>query len=196
MKHTVCNLTKDIDVVETQKNPRLVDLSEETFIRDNKAEHFCLRDIIAQKLLPAGYQFKIFETYRSIEKQIGFWNAEIKKIKEENPDFSDEQIEEKANIGIANPYKIGSGHQTGAAVDLTLCLNKIPLDMGTEYLDTSNPKTPTFSDGLTAEQICNRKKLFSVMKDVGMVNYPDEWWHYSYGEQEWGSTYEPKGNPF
>ena len=94
-------------------------------------------------------------------------------------------MKEKANDGIADPDGIGSGHQTGAALDLTLCKDGKELDMGTSYLDTNNPKTPTFSKGLTKQQLKNRSVLYFLMSFAGLANYPLEWWHYSYGEQEW-----------
>ena len=38
----------------------------------------------------------------------------------------------------------------------------------------------------------NRRLLLEVMTAVGLVNYPREWWHFSYGDQYWacvtGST--------
>lgn len=190
-KHTVGNKTAVIDVVETEQNPALIELDKSKYIQDKICEYFKVRKIVASKLdmaaehLPHGYQFKIFETYRSATKQILFWEKELIKIKSQYPDFSQEQIEEKANEGIANPYKIGSGHQTGSALDLTICKDGKELDMGTDYLDTDNPKTPTFSKGLTEQQMNNRKMLCFLMSVAGLVNYPLEWWHYSYGEQEW-----------
>ena len=165
-KHTVGDKTAYIDVTETEKNPILIPLSADKYIQDQNCEHFKLRSILIQKLeiaskfLPQGHQFKIFETYRSLKKQKAFWDEEISKTKKLHPDWSEEQINAKANEGIANPYQIGSGHQTGAALDLTICKNGKELDMGTSYLDTSNPKTPTFSNGLTTQQTQNRALLF------------------------------------
>lgn len=190
-KHTVGNKTALIEVKETEKNPILVQLDGTKYIQDKNCEYFVLRSVVAQKLeqasdfLPKGYQFKIFETYRSSAKQIHFWDEEIAKLKNLHPDWTVAQLSEKANEGIANPYKIGSGHQTGAALDLTICKDGKELDMGTPYLDTNNPKTPTFSKEITPQQRENRKLLYSLMAVAGLVNYPLEWWHYSYGEHEW-----------
>ena len=189
--HTVGNETAIIDVKETEKNPKLVPLQGKKYLQAPCCEQFMLRRKVANKLaiaasmLPDGYQFKIFETYRTAQKQIALWNNELAKIKAQNPHISQTELEEKANIGIANQYKIGSGHQTGAAFDLTLCKDGQELDMGTPYLDTNNPKTPTFSKGLTLDQMQNRSLLFFLMTIAGLSNYPLEWWHYSYGEQEW-----------
>lgn len=86
---------------------------------------------------------------------------------------------------IANPYKGYSGHQTGGAVDIGLC-NKDgeDLDMGTSYSE-HNEKTKTKNRYLTDEERKNRELLFKAMTSVGFVNYPMEWWHYSYGDRMW-----------
>ena len=31
----------------------------------------------------------------------------------------------------------------------------------------------------------NRELLFNVMEAQGFVNYPTEWWHFSYGDRYW-----------
>ena len=32
-----------------------------------------------------------------------------------------------------------------------------------------------------------RRLLFHTLIDVGFVNYPEEWWHFDYGNQWWAS---------
>jgi len=31
----------------------------------------------------------------------------------------------------------------------------------------------------------NRQLLCQVLSSVGLVNYPTEWWHWSYGDRYW-----------
>ena len=31
----------------------------------------------------------------------------------------------------------------------------------------------------------NRELLAQVLRGVGLVNYPTEWWHWSYGDRYW-----------
>ena len=31
----------------------------------------------------------------------------------------------------------------------------------------------------------NRRLLYHVMVSAGFTNYPDEWWHFDYGNQNW-----------
>lgn len=63
------------------------------------------------------------------------------------------------------------GHQTGGAVDLTLCdINGIPLDMGSEY----PVKCPEMVTSYVLAPIVNerRRLLCNVMRKEGFVNYP------------------------
>ncbi len=180
-------------ICETDENQNLVVLDQAVIFKDdNYIEHFVVRPEIALKLyqaskkLPKEWHFKVFEGFRSNEKQNALWENEKKRIKKENPLLSEEEVVEIANLGIANPNYLGSGHQTGGAVDITICdeFGK-ELDMGTSYLDTTNPKTVTDANGLTPLQYKNRYMLKSLLESVGLINYPLEWWHFSFGEQEW-----------
>ena len=93
-------------------------------------------------------------------------------------------------------------HSTGAAIDLTLAdMNNKPLDLGGEidfigpesrpdfYKNNSSkiphPKHQVFQD--------RRSILFSVMEQAGFAQHPNEWWHFSYGDQLW-SWLSKKGN--
>lgn len=65
------------------------------------------------------------------------------------------------------------------------------VDMGTgfdsfEPIARSNHYENIQSPSCKEQQIRdNRRVLFSVMTQAGFANYPDEWWHWSYGDQEW-----------
>ncbi len=87
-----------------------------------------------------------------------------------------------------------SPHSTGAAIDLTLSdsLGK-PLDLGGKideigpisepnyYLDISNLETNC------KESLWHRRRvlLSDVMTRNGFVQHPNEWWHFSFGDQLW-----------
>lgn len=34
----------------------------------------------------------------------------------------------------------------------------------------------------------NRRLLYKIMRDAGFANYPEEWWHWSYGDQMWAAN--------
>lgn len=192
--HTVGDVSLECDILETENPPELIENDPNNlFVNTYSCEYFLLRQKTynklteAKKYLPKGYHFKAFELYRPIKRQIYYWDCVLRELEEKYPHLSPEKLDEMANIYIANPYKQGSGHQTGAALDLTLCdENNKELDMGTAWREF-NDLTPTFSNSakLTETQKKNRKILYEAMITAGFVNYFEEWWHYSYGDIEW-----------
>lgn len=135
--------------------------------------------------IPSGYSLMIIEAFRSPEIQQEKWNKRFKEVSIQNPNLSKEELFRITRLGVASPTGEGP-HQTGGAVDVTLTLNGKKLDMGTEWLEF-NAKTPTNSKEITNDQMSNRKVLLNVMKKYGFVNYPGEWWHYSYGDRMWAA---------
>jgi D-alanyl-D-alanine dipeptidase len=72
-----------------------------------------------------------------------------------------------------------SRHNLGAAVDLTL-INAITgqeISMGTPYDMFGAAAHTKNARGIIAK---NREKLRTTMERQGFVNYPNEWWHFSY----------------
>ena len=97
---------------------------------------------------------------------------------------------ELVRVTIADPVDVPSGHQYGAAVDVTIMRAGEPLDMGTAWaeftsLTTKSDRVPTASSNITANQRENREHLKRIMEAVGFINYAEEWWHYSYGDRLW-----------
>jgi zinc D-Ala-D-Ala dipeptidase len=124
------------------------------------------------------------------------WNRVHEKMKLDHPFSSPEELIEMTEVWIANPFKEGSGHQTGAAVDLTLCYQDgTELDMGTKMQEFT-PKSITASPDLTMVQKENRSILLQAMSSQDFVNYPNEWWHFSYGERLWASLIGAKETLF
>jgi D-alanyl-D-alanine dipeptidase len=80
-------------------------------------------------------------------------------------------------------------HVAGAAVDVTLvdsCGQE--LDLGTQIDVTpeqSGGRCCFAADGVSREARANRDLLARVLCREGLVNYPTEWWHYSYGDRYW-----------
>ena len=81
-------------------------------------------------------------------------------------------------------------HSTGAAVDLTLSSSDgTPLDMGGE-IDAigavSEPQHYAGREGSEARRWHQRRQLLAeVMGASGFAQHPNEWWHYSFGDQLW-----------
>ena len=58
--------------------------------------------------------------------------------------------------------------------------------MGTTLTDFGK-RVNTNSDLISQPQMKNRKILYDAMINAGFVNYPLEWWHYSYGDRMWAA---------
>jgi zinc D-Ala-D-Ala dipeptidase len=76
-----------------------------------------------------------------------------------------------------------SGHSKGATVDVGLmdCRSGvcIAMDMGTSY-DFFGPEANTEFASLSKMQKDNRQMLVEAMVARGFVNYPMEWWHFTW----------------
>ena len=82
-------------------------------------------------------------------------------------------------------------HVSGAAIDLTLCdEDGHELDMGTAVNATpeDSDRACYFGAKVSAQARENRTVLAKVLEEVGLVNYPTEWWHWSYGDRYWAMT--------
>lgn len=139
---------------------------------------------VASILESQGLAMIVYELYRSPDKQNKMRIEQKATLQQQFQEYSEQQITTILNRRISSE---GGGHQTGGAIDLTICkTNGEALDMGTSYLEF-NASTPTNSKRLTTKQIENRALLVTLMKDAGFVNYPLEWWHYSYGDKMWAA---------
>ena len=81
-------------------------------------------------------------------------------------------------------------HSTGAAVDLTLSSSDgTPLAMGGEIDAIDAVSEPQHYAGREdSDALCwhqRRQLLAEVMGAAGFAQHPNEWWHYSFGDQLW-----------
>src|SRR6185312_6487621 len=83
-------------------------------------------------------------------------------------------------------------HSTGSALDLTLrWTGGDPLWMGSLFDDASpiahRDRMETHADPMSfsdTEARANRRLLHWIMSEEGFVGYSEEWWHFSYGDQQ------------
>ena len=141
----------------------------------------------AKSNLPSGYHFAVYEAYRPHASQKALWDEIVAKESAKNPemDTNSEDFIALCDKFVANPYRQGSGHQSGAAIDISLVDdNGKEYDMGGKVRGFDN--TAEFdSKNISIEAKKNRSILKSALEDVGFVNYPSEWWHYSFGDRLW-----------
>lgn len=136
--------------------------------------------------LPDGLELLIVEGFRSPVRQRRYWEGYRADLMAHYPDLSEQRLYRLASRWVAPPDL--APHCTGGAVDLTLCDSSgVELDLGSP-LDA----TPEQSAGgcFTATAVpepgaSHRAVLVAALAGAGLVNYPTEWWHWSYGERYW-----------
>ena len=76
-------------------------------------------------------------------------------------------------------------HVTGGAVDITLDAGAGPLALGTDF-DSFEPAAGVAAlEGLDSPDAVLRRVLYWSLVSAGFAPYAQEWWHYSYGDQNW-----------
>lgn len=148
------------------------------------------RLISAAKLLPEGYSLIIFDSYRPIDVQTEIFNSFKDQLRAKHPEKTEEDLIRMAETYVSSPSidpNKPSPHATGGAIDLSIVQadGKL-LDMGTEW-DSFDIESQTayFKNGNNLYHN-NRRLLYEIMTKVGFTNYPEEWWHYDFGNQFWG----------
>ena len=152
-----------------------------------------VRHDVAQRLsraaarLPEGVSLKVVEGHRGASAQSRIVAEYTATLRERFPAASHDELLRLSSRFVA-PLGVAP-HVAGAAVDVKLVdVDGRELDMGTP-LDA----TPEQSRGacyfaasnISGEARRNRAMLAAVLCSEGMVNYPTEWWHWSYGDRYW-----------
>ncbi|TXR51658.1 M15 family metallopeptidase [Quadrisphaera setariae] len=141
----------------------------------------------AARLLPDGVGLLVLEGYRTPQQQARAFTRYCDELQELRPELQGAALREAGSRYISPPEV--APHPSGAAVDLTLCDDDgTELDLGCAYDATPEVSGGTcFTDapGLTGPAAANRRLLVEVLIAAGLVNYPTEWWHWSYGDRYW-----------
>jgi D-alanyl-D-alanine dipeptidase len=147
---------------------------------------------IAALSLPDGLRLRVEEGHRSPVRQRELIASYAADVRLSHPHASAQDREVLVSRFVA-PLEVAP-HVAGGAVDLTLVdADGRPLDMGTPI-----DATPEASDGacytgaqnISAEAKLARQTLRAAMRTAGLINYPTEWWHWSYGDRYWALLME------
>ncbi|MER5665547.1 M15 family metallopeptidase [Streptomyces mirabilis] len=141
----------------------------------------------AQGLLPDGVRLLFVEGYRPPSLQRAYFERYADELRASNPGWDEERIRVAASRYVSPPEV--APHSAGAAVDLTLVdADGRELDMGTRMNaspEESGGACYTDAEGIGRRARANRRLLGDVLTAGGLVNYPTEWWHWSYGDRYW-----------
>lgn len=147
------------------------------------------RLVAADAALPPGIGLRVVEGHRTPAAQQAIIAAYAGELCAAHPGIAPSTLHELTSRFVA-PLAVAP-HVAGAAVDLTL------VDATGDDLDLGTPvdATPEQSDGrcYTAAHVgpdarAHRDLLARVLTAVGLVNYPTEWWHWSFGDRYWALT--------
>lgn len=191
-----------VDVVESGEmfvdlrriHPRVV-VDETRLQIASRSDFFCFgRRAVAERLkravayLPDHLRLFLKEAYRPPWRQQASFDVVLRHYRDLFPGLSEEELRSLVGQYVA-PIETAP-HPSGAAVDVTLVDREgHEEDLGTEFnaepADTEN-RTYLSSSLVSRKQRDKRRILAGALRRAGFVNYPTEWWHWSYGDRYWG----------
>ena len=137
----------------------------------------------------SGYSLKIYDAYRPQRSVNHFINWS------KNPSDTINKSYYYPNLLKSNLFKLGyiaskSSHSRGSTVDITLVdINSgKEVDMGSPYDFFGLESSHDYKD-ISITQKNNRKLLLDVMTNNGFSYYPKEWWHYTFIDEPFPTTY-------
>jgi zinc D-Ala-D-Ala dipeptidase len=153
---------------------------------------------IDRRLAETGLELYLFDAWRPRAVQAYFHDVWMPaELKRHRPELSGEALTADVERYWAAPTDDPARpapHSTGAALDLTLrWRGGETLWMGSLFDDVTEIAHRdrferevgiSFSD---EEARANRRLLHWVMAEEGFAGHPDEWWHFSFGDQLWAA---------
>lgn len=174
---------------------------------EGATEQLLLRRSVAEKLLridrragEAGLELFLFDAWRPRAVQAYFHDVWMpQQLQRRDPGLSGARLTEEVERYWSAPSADENSpapHATGAAVDLTLkWKDGETLWMGSLFDDVTQLAARDRFESLAADNFsfsdqearANRRLLHWLMTEEGFAGHPDEWWHFSWGDQMWAS---------
>lgn len=167
----------------------------------NNTDYTKLRKLVYEKLLqaqaylPTGLRFCLYEGYRSLHLQKTLFDTRYEKIKKHYPHWSPQAIFNETTKLVSPVINHDQSinippHSTGGAFDVYLITEDgETLDMGIHpkdwMTDTDGTLSLTASTNISDAAQQYRKLMSRVLTQLDFVNYPTEYWHWSYGDRYW-----------
>ncbi len=145
------------------------------------------RLVNAAQLLRPAYTLALNEGWRPPAIQAMSFDRQVSRLMDIYPNEEFVNLRRLASRFVSPPDV--APHPTGAAVDVVLLDGDgtvvdmgCPLDTNPEdsagLCYTDHPDVPDAARGA-------RAAMGEAMRRAGFVNYPTEWWHWSYGDRYW-----------
>ncbi|MDQ5913898.1 MAG: zinc D-Ala-D-Ala dipeptidase [Patescibacteria group bacterium] len=112
---------------------------------------------------------------------------ELRKV---HSSLKEAELTELTREYVADPSQKASPHCVGSAIDIEAVdsVSGQLIDFGSPMNEDSEISN-LHSSLVSKDQYENRLKLLSLMLKVGFAPLQSEWWHYSYGDQNWAAFY-------
>ena len=166
-----------------------------------------LRPSVADKLRKvdaragkAGLELFLFDAWRPRAVQAYFHDVWMpQQLQRRDPALTGSRLTEEVERYWSAPSSDENSpapHATGAAVDLTLrWKDGEALWMGSLFDDATALAARDRFESLAADNFsfsdqearANRRLLHWLMTEEGFAGHPDEWWHFSWGDQMWAA---------
>ena len=174
---------------------------------DGATDKLWLRKSVAQKLTrvnaraaAAGLELFLYDAWRPRAVQAYFHDVWMpRELQRRDPSLTGAALIEEVERYWAAPSDSADSpapHATASATDLTLrWKNGETLWMGSLFDDVTalahrdrfeRPGAQNFSFS-DQEARANRRLLHWLMLEEGFAGHPDEWWHFSWGDQMWAA---------
>lgn len=127
----------------------------------------------AAAMLPTDIRLGYWEGLRPLYVQEALWQTGLDFLRAAHPELTLEEVEAALEQFVARPSGGIPPHSTGSAVDLA------PVNA------FGQPLGPTDVWGRLATETLAR-----ALAAAGLANYQPEWWHWSYGDEEWARAYD------
>jgi zinc D-Ala-D-Ala dipeptidase len=152
-----------------------------------------------QQLHP-GWKIQIFDAYRPVEVQQYMVDYTFKQVVADrkldldrlSAAETEEIFEAVYQIWAIPSFDLDTPppHSTGAAIDITIVdEHGNAIEMGAPIDEMSDRSLPNYFANADdpAAQIYhrNRQLLCQIMTSAGFFRHPNEWWHFSIGDQLW-----------
>lgn len=127
----------------------------------------------AAGLLPTDIRLGYWEGLRPLYVQEALWDTGLEFLRAAHAELTAAELEAALEQFVARPNAGTPPHSTGSAVDVA------PVNA------FGQPLGPTDAWGRLATEMLAR-----ALAGTGLANYQPEWWHWSYGDEEWARAYD------